>query len=73
MLREADDIGFQFLQQIYSEKYPEVNILISVGGWTDCGYFSEMAYTAVFAESENQVHKISKLCHFSQERCKEAF
>ncbi|MBR2403183.1 MAG: hypothetical protein IKB01_10560 [Lachnospiraceae bacterium] len=30
---------------VYSEKYPEVNILISVGGWTDCGYFSEMAYT----------------------------
>ena len=29
----------------YSEKYPEVNILISIGGWTRCGYFSEMAYT----------------------------
>ena len=30
---------------VYSEKYPDVNIMISVGGWTDCGYFSEMAYT----------------------------
>lgn len=29
----------------YSEMYPDVNIMISVGGWTDCGYFSEMAYT----------------------------
>ena len=30
----------------FSEQYPEVNILISIGGWTRCGYFSEMAYTA---------------------------
>ena len=30
---------------VYSEKYPDVNILISIGGWTRCGYFSEMAYT----------------------------
>ena len=30
----------------YSEKYPDVNIMISVGGWTRCGYFSEMAYTS---------------------------
>ncbi|SHO48366.1 glycoside hydrolase family 18 protein [Anaerocolumna xylanovorans] len=30
----------------YSKKYPSVNIMISVGGWTKCGYFSEMAYTA---------------------------
>lgn len=29
----------------YSEKYPDVNILISIGGWTRSGYFSEMAYT----------------------------
>lgn len=29
----------------YSEKYPDVDILISIGGWTACGYFSEMAYT----------------------------
>lgn len=29
----------------FSEQYPEVNIMISVGGWTACGYFSEMAYT----------------------------
>jgi chitinase len=30
---------------VYSEKYPDVNIMISVGGWTKCGYFSEMATT----------------------------
>lgn len=30
---------------VMSEKYPDVNIMISVGGWSDCGYFSEMAYT----------------------------
>lgn len=29
----------------YSELYPDVNIMISVGGWGACGYFSEMAYT----------------------------
>lgn len=29
----------------FSEKYPDVNIMISIGGWTACGYFSEMAYT----------------------------
>lgn len=30
----------------YAAKYPDVNVLISVGGWTRCGYFSEMALTA---------------------------
>lgn len=30
---------------VYSEKYPDVNILISIGGWSASGYFSEMAYT----------------------------
>ena len=25
--------------------YPDVKILLSVGGWTECGYFSEMALT----------------------------
>lgn len=29
----------------FSEQYPEVNILISIGGWSRCGYLSEMAYT----------------------------
>ena len=28
-----------------AEKYPDKKILISIGGWTDCGYFSEMALT----------------------------
>jgi chitinase len=31
---------------VYSEKYPDVNIMISIGGWTKCGYFSEMATTS---------------------------
>ncbi len=31
--------------EYFSELYPDVNIMISVGGWTDSGYFSEMAYT----------------------------
>lgn len=30
---------------VFSEKYPDVNIMIAFGGWTRCGYFSEMAYT----------------------------
>lgn len=30
---------------VYAEKYPDVTIMISIGGWTRCGYFSEMAYT----------------------------
>ena len=29
-----------------AEKYPEKQILISIGGWTDSGHFSEMALTA---------------------------
>ncbi len=29
-----------------AEKYPDTQILISIGGWTDSGYFSEMALTA---------------------------
>ncbi len=31
--------------EVYSQKYPDVNVMISIGGWTRCGYFSEMAYT----------------------------
>jgi len=37
--------------EAYSKKYPDVNIMISVGGWTDCGYFSEMAYTEAGRQS----------------------
>ena len=29
----------------YAKKYPGTKILLSIGGWTDCGYFSEMALT----------------------------
>lgn len=29
----------------FSPKYPQVSILISIGGWTRSGFFSEMAYT----------------------------
>ena len=29
-----------------AEKYPDTKILISIGGWTDSGHFSEMALTA---------------------------
>ena len=29
-----------------AKKYPDVKILLSIGGWTACGYFSEMALTA---------------------------
>lgn len=32
--------------EYFSEKYPDVNILISIGGWTRSGFFSEMACTA---------------------------
>lgn len=31
--------------EYFSRKYPDVSIMISIGGWTRCGYFSEMAYT----------------------------
>ena len=30
----------------YAKKYPQVKIVLSIGGWTCCGYFSEMASTA---------------------------
>lgn len=29
----------------FSKQYPNVNIMISIGGWARCGYFSEMATT----------------------------
>ena len=29
----------------YAKKYPNTKILLSIGGWTECGYFSEMALT----------------------------
>lgn len=39
----------------YAKKYPNVKILLSIGGWTCCGYFSEMCLTresrATFIES----------------------
>lgn len=30
---------------VMHKNYPAVKILLSIGGWTRCGYFSEMAYT----------------------------
>ena len=27
------------------KKYPDVKIMLSIGGWSGCGFFSEMAYT----------------------------
>lgn len=35
----------------FSKKYPNVNIMLSIGGWARCGYFSEMAYTAAGRKS----------------------
>ncbi len=35
----------------YAERYPHVNIMLSIGGWARCGYFSEMAYTREGRES----------------------
>lgn len=43
---DASMLGNHFAQyKIYAEKYPNVDIMLSIGGWTRCGYFSEMAYT----------------------------
>lgn len=45
----------------YSELYPDVDVLISVGGWNCSGYFSEMALTAesrkTFIDSCTQLMK----------------
>lgn len=30
----------------YAKRYPHVNIMLSIGGWARCGYFSEMAFTS---------------------------
>lgn len=43
-LPEADEIIFADYAKKHAE-YPDVNIMISVGGWSACGFFSEMAYT----------------------------
>lgn len=43
---DPDNPDAHFLQYAAcAEKYPGTKILISIGGWTDCGYFSEMALT----------------------------
>ncbi|MBR1930836.1 MAG: hypothetical protein IJ833_05090 [Lachnospiraceae bacterium] len=31
--------------EAYAKRYPHVTIMLSIGGWARCGYFSEMAYT----------------------------
>ncbi len=43
-LWENDEIIFKDYEK-YHELYPDVKILISIGGWSCSGYFSEMAYT----------------------------
>lgn len=43
-LPEADEVIFTEYEKFH-KKYPDVNIMISVGGWSACGFFSEMAYT----------------------------
>ena len=35
----------------FHKLYPDVTILISIGGWTRCGFFSEMAYTQLGRDS----------------------
>ena len=43
-LPEADEKIFEKYKE-YHELYPDVRIMISIGGWSRCGYFSEMAFT----------------------------
>ena len=43
-LPEADEEIFAKYRE-YHELYPDVKIMISIGGWSRCGFFSEMAYT----------------------------
>ncbi len=44
---DADNPAAHFPQYAAcAEKYPDKKILISIGGWTDSGHFSEMALTA---------------------------
>lgn len=31
--------------EVYAKRYPNVDIMLSIGGWARCGFFSEMAYT----------------------------
>lgn len=37
--------------EVYAKRYPDVEIMISIGGWARCGFFSEMAYTQAGRES----------------------
>ncbi|MDR1663558.1 MAG: hypothetical protein LBR83_01360 [Clostridiales bacterium] len=41
---EADVIHFAAYEE-YTARYPEVNVVLSVGGWTDTKWFAEMAST----------------------------
>lgn len=40
----GDEIIFKEYAKFH-ESFPDVRIMISIGGWCCCGYFSEMAYT----------------------------
>jgi len=43
---DADNPKAHFPQYAkFAQKYPQTKILLSIGGWTACGYFSEMALT----------------------------
>lgn len=46
LIRSTDEYADQthFAQyETYAKQYPGVRVLLSIGGWTRCGYFSEMA------------------------------
>ena len=49
----ADGLSKNHFEQYahYAKLYPNVKILISIGGWTRCGWFSEMAYTQAGRDS----------------------
>jgi len=48
---QNDSVNFEILNKMKMERNPQCKILVSVGGWTWSGNFSDMALTA---ESRNQ-------------------
>ncbi len=49
-LPENDEVIFEKYKE-YHDRFPDVKIMLSIGGWSRCGYFSEMAYTEVGRKS----------------------